>query len=191
MLPRHLTEFLSYHSIHFLDRVSYIGIPHRQEHQCSPQPLENKRFGGEGGEEECNVYSQLTKTNSSFAHRSPSYTTLHAPGRDGAEYVFCAQATIDSKTREQTPCSNQSHDDSQSWFDFDNPCSSSACLVSTKCSAGGCRLEQLSGRWRCCQCKRGGNSYTYCQQRMRSSPDTFCYHVCCGSCDADPVSRRR
>lgn len=88
----------------------------------------------------------------------------------------------------QTPCSNLYFDPSQS-VDYSDPCASGGCLASPNCSSGACRLEQLNGRWTCCLCGRGGNRYRWCRHRMRRSPDTFCYHVCCGDCTADETSQ--
>jgi hypothetical protein len=83
-----------------------------------------------------------------------------------------------------TPCSNLYFDPSQS-VDYSDPCASGGCLASPDCSSGACRLEQLNGRWTCCRCGQRGNRYRWCRHRMRRSPDTFCYHVCCGDCAAD------
>jgi hypothetical protein len=89
-----------------------------------------------------------------------------------------------SQTPVQTPCSKLYFDPSQS-VDYNDPCASGGCLASPDCSSGACRLEQLNGHWACCRCGQGGNRYRWCRHRMRRSPDTFCYHVCCGDCTAD------
>ncbi|KAI1493296.1 hypothetical protein F5X96DRAFT_666945 [Biscogniauxia mediterranea] len=59
------------------------------------------------------------------------------------------------------------------------------CLVSQQCSSGGCRLQDLGGRWTCCRCGRGGNTFRWCVHPMRKVPDTLCYHVVCQDCRAD------
>ncbi|KAI1637590.1 hypothetical protein F4809DRAFT_640449 [Biscogniauxia mediterranea] len=59
------------------------------------------------------------------------------------------------------------------------------CLVSQQCSSGGCRLQDLGGRWTCCRCRRGGNTFRWCVHPMRKVPDTLCYHVVCQDCQAD------
>jgi hypothetical protein len=87
-------------------------------------------------------------------------------------------------TRTQVPCGDVDFDQALS-VDYMDPCATGGCLASPECSSGGCRLEQLDGRWTCCQCGRGGNEYRWCRHRMRKSPDTFCYHVCCVDCRAD------
>ncbi|KAG7289409.1 hypothetical protein NEMBOFW57_005780 [Staphylotrichum longicolle] len=86
------------------------------------------------------------------------------------------------------PCENTVFDDdsAQVQVDTSNPCASGGCLPSPDCSSGGCRLAQLGGRWACCLCGGRGNEYRWCQHQMRTSPDTFCYHVCCEGCWADP-----
>ncbi len=66
-----------------------------------------------------------------------------------------------------------------------NPCATGGCLVSQHCSSGGCRLEDLGGRWTCCKCQRGGNTYRWCVHPMKKVPDTLCYHVVCQGCRAD------
>ncbi|KAK0735396.1 hypothetical protein B0T21DRAFT_384259 [Apiosordaria backusii] len=101
-------------------------------------------------------------------------------------YSFCPNSTIDSAGTQQ-PCDSPHFDNTQS-VDYNDPCASGGCLVSADCTSGGCRLEQLNGRWVCCQCNGRGNEYRWCRHRMRSSPDTFCYHVCCSGCKADTKS---
>lgn len=66
-----------------------------------------------------------------------------------------------------------------------SPCATGGCLVSQHCSSGGCRLDDLGGRWTCCKCQRGGNTYRWCVHPMRRVPDTLCYHVVCQGCWAD------
>ena len=66
-----------------------------------------------------------------------------------------------------------------------NPCITGGCLVSQHCSSGGCRPEDLGGKWTCCKCQRGGNTYAYCVHPMKKVPDTLCYHVVCQDCSAD------
>ncbi|KAK4211047.1 hypothetical protein QBC37DRAFT_427801 [Rhypophila decipiens] len=101
-------------------------------------------------------------------------------------YSFCPDATIDSSTGSQMPCDNVQYDYTQT-VDYTDPCATGGCLTSPDCSSGGCRLEQLNGRWKCCKCGRGGNEYRWCCHRMRNSPDTFCYHVCCSNCKPHPI----
>ena len=68
---------------------------------------------------------------------------------------------------------------------YNNPCATGECLVSQHCSSGGCRLEELGGKWTCCKCQRGANTYAYCVHPMKKVPDTLCYHVVCQGCWAD------
>ncbi|KAK4162799.1 hypothetical protein QBC43DRAFT_73241 [Cladorrhinum sp. PSN259] len=98
-------------------------------------------------------------------------------------YIYCADATIDSAGNRQA-CDNPQFDHTQS-VDYNDPCATGGCLVSADCTSGACRLEQLNGRWVCCQCNGRGNESRWCRHRMRNSPDTFCYHVCCSGCVAD------
>ncbi|KAK1756949.1 hypothetical protein QBC47DRAFT_173604 [Echria macrotheca] len=97
-------------------------------------------------------------------------------------YVFCPYATTDASG--SVPCANLEFDSSQN-VDYTDPCAMGGCLASPDCSSGKCRLEELNGCWVCCQCKRGGNQSLWCRHRMRGSPDTFCYHTCCESCQPD------
>ncbi|KAK0720310.1 hypothetical protein B0H67DRAFT_599826 [Lasiosphaeris hirsuta] len=102
-------------------------------------------------------------------------------------YVFCKRASTDASGSKQ-PCNKLQYDETQN-IDYNDPCASGGCLASPDCSSGACRLAELDGRWRCCQCNRGGNEHRWCRHRMRGSPDTFCYHVCCAKCQADPKKR--
>ncbi|KAK7959003.1 uncharacterized protein PG986_003857 [Apiospora aurea] len=74
---------------------------------------------------------------------------------------------------------------SETVFDYNNPCAAGGCLFSQGCGSGQCRLEQLGGRWVCCRCRRGGNSFRWCAHPMRRVPDTLCYHTVCLGCWAD------
>ncbi|KAK8036104.1 hypothetical protein PG993_008718 [Apiospora rasikravindrae] len=74
---------------------------------------------------------------------------------------------------------------SETVFDYNNPCATGGCLFSQGCGSGQCRLEQLGGRWVCCRCRRGGNSFRWCAHPMRRVPDTLCYHTVCLGCWAD------
>jgi len=102
-------------------------------------------------------------------------------------YVFCKYAMTDSAGNKM-PCGNLQYDDTQN-IDYNDPCATGGCLSSPDCSSGGCRLVELGGRWICCSCRRGGNSGRWCRHRMRGSPDTFCYHVCCTECQPDAKKR--
>lgn len=72
-----------------------------------------------------------------------------------------------------------------SMIDYANPCATGGCLMSPGCSSGTCRLEDLGGRWVCCRCSRGGNTFRWCAHPMKKVPDTMCYHVVCNGCWAD------
>ncbi|KAK7906386.1 hypothetical protein PG985_016392 [Apiospora marii] len=74
---------------------------------------------------------------------------------------------------------------SETVFDYNDPCATGGCLYSPGCGSGQCRLEQLGGRWVCCRCRRGGNSFRWCAHPMRRVPDTLCYHTVCLGCWAD------
>lgn len=103
-------------------------------------------------------------------------------------YVYCAAATFDESSRIQYACPNISDHAQQNGspgVDFNNPCASGGCLASPDCSLGRCRLQELNGLWKCCQCGLGGNRYPCCHHPMRKSPDTLCYHQCCQGCEAD------
>ena len=84
--------------------------------------------------------------------------------------------------------SNTSTAGSETVFDYNDPCATGGCLLSQGCGSGQCRLEQLGGRWVCCRCRRGGNSFRWCAHPMRRVPDTLCYHTVCLGCWADPDS---
>ncbi|CAK7229248.1 hypothetical protein SCUCBS95973_007155 [Sporothrix curviconia] len=100
------------------------------------------------------------------------------------QYGFCEQATVDPSTGMALPCDNICFDHDQS-VDYNDPCAMGGCTESPDCSSGACRLAELNGMWICCECHRGGNVYRWCDHRMRSSPDTLCYHVCCKNCQPD------
>ncbi|KAK0383878.1 hypothetical protein NLU13_7970 [Sarocladium strictum] len=109
--------------------------------------------------------------------RPISYTT---------EYIYCSEAMLDPATAQILgPCVALCLDPQQR-RSFGNACGAAGgCLVSPDCSSGACRLRDLSGRWKCCQCHRGGNITRWCQHKKRGSPDTFCYHVVCYTCTRD------
>ncbi|KAI1368118.1 hypothetical protein F5Y08DRAFT_347532 [Xylaria arbuscula] len=69
----------------------------------------------------------------------------------------------------------------------ESPCATGTggCLLSQHCVSGGCRLDDLGGRWWCCRCGRGGNTFRWCVHRVRKVPDALCYHVVCRGCRAD------
>lgn len=110
-------------------------------------------------------------------------------------YSFCQDATAitnttmstsgeTTATTERFPCTNTHYDQSAS-IDHADPCASGGCLASPDCSSGACRVADLGGRWTCCDCGRSGNRYPQCYHPHRRSPDTLCYHRCCGRCWAD------
>ncbi|KAI0438816.1 hypothetical protein F4803DRAFT_569156 [Xylaria telfairii] len=88
----------------------------------------------------------------------------------------------------QQPCSNLTpapEYDPASGFDYTNPCATGGCLESQHCASGGCRLGDLNGRWVCCRCSRGGNTFRWCIHPVKKVPDALCYHVVCQNCWAD------
>jgi hypothetical protein len=88
----------------------------------------------------------------------------------------------------QVPCDELTHApecNPNEGIDYDDPCANGGCLMSQQCTSGGCRLEDLNGRWFCCRCTRGGNTFSSCFHPMRRVPDTLCYHTVCQSCWAD------
>ncbi|KAL2152318.1 hypothetical protein VTH82DRAFT_5502 [Thermothelomyces myriococcoides] len=104
-------------------------------------------------------------------------------------YNYCPNAVVDPATGETLPCGNIYFSEDSAMInqvDYDDPCATGGCLISPACESGECRLAQLGGRWACCRCGGGGNEYRWCQHRLRASPDTFCYHVCCDACRPDP-----
>ncbi|OIW29428.1 hypothetical protein CONLIGDRAFT_713962 [Coniochaeta ligniaria NRRL 30616] len=131
---------------------------------------------------------QSVDSSSPFTATNTASTSVGADYTSGSSSSNTLSATSGSQdqgqTSVQTACSNVYFDPSQS-VDYSDPCASGGCLTSPDCSSGACRLEQLNGCWTCCRCGQGGNRYRWCRHRMRRSPDTFCYHVCCGDCTAD------
>lgn len=126
--------------------------------------------------------SPITNSNSR-GNRSASASNAAAssssqPGRDAAaqeEYV-------------QQPCASLTYASdysSSEMIDYNNPCATGGCLLSSECTSGQCRLEDLGGRWVCCHCCRGGNTFRWCAHPMRKVPDTMCYHKVCEGCWAD------
>ncbi|AEO56699.1 hypothetical protein MYCTH_2057234 [Thermothelomyces thermophilus ATCC 42464] len=104
-------------------------------------------------------------------------------------YNYCQDAVADPVTGEVMPCKYTYFGDDAAMInqvDYDDPCATGGCLISPACESGVCRLAQLGGRWACCRCGGRGNEYRWCQHRLRASPDTFCYHVCCDACRPDP-----
>jgi hypothetical protein len=101
-------------------------------------------------------------------------------------WEYCALAATDPATGRAAgdPCGSAACSSAQS-IDAADPCASGGCLVSPECSSGQCRLEELGGRWACCQCGRGANVLRWCSHKSETSPDTFCYHRVCGNCTGD------
>lgn len=134
------------------------------------------------------VSAQNVDSSTPFTARSAtSRSAARAEGNPPGVTSSAASGSQDQSQTEagvQTPCSNLYFDPSQS-VDYSDPCAWGGCLISPDCSSGACRLEQLNGRWTCCRCGQGANRYRWCRHRRRRSPDTFCYHVCCGDCTAD------
>ncbi|KAK4249848.1 hypothetical protein C7999DRAFT_29717 [Corynascus novoguineensis] len=103
-------------------------------------------------------------------------------------YNYCENAVVDPVTGEAQPCKYTYFGDDAAMInqvDYDDPCATGGCLISPSCESGECRLAQLGGRWACCRCGGRANEYRWCQHRLRASPDTFCYHVCCEACTPD------
>ncbi|KAI0427240.1 hypothetical protein F5Y09DRAFT_344883 [Xylaria sp. FL1042] len=88
----------------------------------------------------------------------------------------------------QHPCSMllpaPGHDPMQG-INYANPCETGGCLQSQHCASGGCRLDELGGRWVCCRCHGRGNTFKWCAHRVRGVPDALCYHVVCNNCRMD------
>ncbi|KAL2118073.1 hypothetical protein VTJ04DRAFT_7733 [Mycothermus thermophilus] len=104
-------------------------------------------------------------------------------------YNYCEFATRDPNSDAIIPCAATFFADDaalMSQIDYNDPCATGGCLISPDCHSGTCRIAQLGGRWMCCQCGGRGNEYRQCMHRLRSSPDTFCYHEICEGCCADP-----
>ncbi|KAI1437400.1 hypothetical protein GGR50DRAFT_644814 [Xylaria sp. CBS 124048] len=76
-------------------------------------------------------------------------------------------------------------------LDYTNPCAAGGCLISQHCSSGGCRLEDVGGKWVCCRCGGGGNTFRWCMRPLRAVPDSLCYHVVCRGCRADRTRGER
>ncbi|KAH6850427.1 hypothetical protein B0I37DRAFT_352907 [Chaetomium sp. MPI-CAGE-AT-0009] len=103
-------------------------------------------------------------------------------------YEYCHCAVTDPITGETQPCDRAFCGDNASpmnQVDYNDPW---RLPNLPDCESGGCRLAQLGGRWACCQCGGRANEHRWCQHRLRTSPDTFCYHTCCEGCRADPGS---
>ncbi|KAK7994167.1 hypothetical protein PG989_007548 [Apiospora arundinis] len=96
-------------------------------------------------------------------------------------------ATSNGQNNSNSSCSSSSNGGggTEAVFDYNNPCATGGCLVSQGCGSGQCRLEQLGGRWVCCRCRRGANTFRWCAHPMRRVPDTLCYHTVCLGCWAD------
>ncbi|KAM0818013.1 hypothetical protein AB5N19_03820 [Seiridium cardinale] len=114
---------------------------------------------------------------SSSGQASSSSMTSRAPQEPEIEYV-------------QQPCAALTYAPEYnladgSMVDYANPCAAGGCLISPGCTSGTCRLQDLGGRWVCCQCCRGGNTFRWCAHPMKKVPDTMCYHVVCENCWAD------
>ncbi|KAI0598938.1 hypothetical protein F4775DRAFT_600886 [Biscogniauxia sp. FL1348] len=109
------------------------------------------------------------------------------------QYTFCGHATTAGEHQSQSPCAALAYDpasaSAEMGMGMGMGCAAAGeagcCLVSQQCSSGGCRLQDLGGRWTCCRCRRGGNTFRWCVHPMRKVPDTLCYHVVCQDCQAD------
>ncbi|TLD11039.1 hypothetical protein PgNI_06605 [Pyricularia grisea] len=123
-----------------------------------------------------------------------SSSSTSSPTRQQQQGAAAAHDSQDGQQQQQQrqrqgrqPCQDLHHDPWAS-VDLADPCAAGGCFaVSPECGSGLCRLNDLGGRWACCSCGRGGNTYRWCRHRMKKSPDTFCYHTCCENCTADPV----
>jgi hypothetical protein len=74
---------------------------------------------------------------------------------------------------EGEPCSRASFNIGLS-ADPSYPCMAGhSCVVLPACTNDKCRLEDLGGRWICCQCRRGENQSTWYAHVALRSPDTF------------------
>lgn len=114
----------------------------------------------------------------SMALSSQAHQQHHAAQGSAAENVRIPCLVV-------TPATDFGLADGGCVMDYANPCATGGCLVSAGCSSGSCRLEDLGGRWVCCRCCRGGNTFRWCAHPMRKVPDTMCYHTVCGECWAD------
>ncbi|GAP92783.1 hypothetical protein SAMD00023353_9400100 [Rosellinia necatrix] len=96
------------------------------------------------------------------------------------------QLLVQQPCEELTPAPE--YDPALGGIDIDyyaNPCATGGCLQSQHCASGGCRLDELGGRWACCRCGRGGNVFRWCVHPVRKVPDALCYHVVCRNCRMD------
>ncbi|KAI5917064.1 hypothetical protein F4810DRAFT_94480 [Camillea tinctor] len=101
-------------------------------------------------------------------------------------YTYCAHASSSTSDQQPNPCAVLAYDPASASPNV--PCAAGeagCCLMSQQCSSGECRLQDLGGRWTCCRCRRGGNTFRWCVHPMRRVPDTLCYHVVCQDCQAD------
>ncbi|TLS25205.1 hypothetical protein PpBr36_07911 [Pyricularia pennisetigena] len=120
-------------------------------------------------------------------------TSTSSPQQQGTAAAAAAasqdyQDGQQQRRQQRQPCQALHHDPWAS-VDLADPCAAGGCFsVSPECGSGLCRLNDLGGCWACCSCGRGGNTYRWCRHMMKKSPDTFCYHTCCETCTADPVS---
>ncbi|KAK6854896.1 hypothetical protein PG995_009084 [Apiospora arundinis] len=105
-----------------------------------------------------------------------------------AAAVFSNNAQYNNNNNNNTTqtYSSSSRSGGEAIFDYSDPCTMGGCLVSQGCGSGQCRLEQLGGRWTCCRCRRGGNTFRSCAHTMVRVPDTLCYHAVCLGCWAEP-----
>ncbi|KAH6655188.1 hypothetical protein BKA67DRAFT_534122 [Truncatella angustata] len=113
---------------------------------------------------------------SSTTTTSAPSTTAHRPRTPVIDYIQQPCASLTHASEYNTPAE---------MIDYSNPCATGGCLLSSGCTSGQCRLEDLGGRWVCCCCLRGGNAFRWCAHPMKKVPDTMCYHTVCEGCWAD------
>ncbi|KAI1146339.1 hypothetical protein F4825DRAFT_441023 [Nemania diffusa] len=114
--------------------------------------------------------------NSPLLH-SPMGSMSSGSGPSGGDYQLVQQ-----------PCDELTHAPEYNpaiGIDYINPCATGGCLMSQHCVSGGCRLDELDGRWICCRCNRAGNTFRWCVHPVRKVPDALCYHVVCRNCRMD------
>jgi hypothetical protein len=114
-------------------------------------------------------------------HHTP---LCHKPIDFSSHFEFCKRATKGVEGCGRQPCA-KIYQQQELKIDVNNPCGTSTCMKSLKCSSGSCRLQELNGLWRCCRCRLGMNTRLWCQNVMANCPDTFCYHVICFTCTSD------
>ncbi|KAM5356633.1 hypothetical protein ACJ41O_003279 [Fusarium nematophilum] len=100
-------------------------------------------------------------------------------------WTYCARAAYDPISRQAAAACPDVTESSPKGSGSGDPCSLDLCQVEERCRDGGCRLDEVGGRWVCCACRGAVDRSTGCLNPRPDDPGTFCCHRICEYCTAD------